>query len=308
MFFHGDISGDRFPHGTLCFTYDDGPAQVSDRDGDPGPRTLELAEFLATSGVPATFFVVGKFAREVPEILTRLDRLGHLVGNHTDSHTGLVVFVRRGGDATAELAAADRIIQERALRPLTFFRAPYGNWRETVASDVREDRPTSIVAGMLNQSSLARAHVGPINWDISGHDYDYWHQGRTAEECAGEYAERIERTGRGIVLLHDSSDNPAIRASNRTFEVTRILVPRLKEQGFRFVRLDDVPQVRSAAGVSGRLRTIDSWESTARARCARAPSRWARRSNSARWSWAMIGSQSGRGTERPCRSIRIPGS
>jgi peptidoglycan/xylan/chitin deacetylase (PgdA/CDA1 family) len=250
MFFHGDIRGDRLPAGTLCFTYDDGPAQVSGRGDGPGPRTVELAEYLADAGVPATFFVVGQFARESPEILTRLDRCGHLVGNHTDSHPGLVGLVRQGGDAVGELAAADRVIQERAPRPLTFFRAPYGNWRETVGPEHREDRPTSIVAAELNESPLARTYVGPINWDISGHDYDYWRQGRPAEECAREYLDRIGRAGRGIVLLHDSSDDPAIRASNRTFEVTRILVPRLKEQGYRFVRLDDVPQVRSAARVT----------------------------------------------------------
>jgi peptidoglycan/xylan/chitin deacetylase (PgdA/CDA1 family) len=260
MFFHGDIKGDRLPHGTLCFTFDDGPAQLSDRDRGPGPRTLELAEFLAASDVPATFFVVGKFARKAPEILTRIGRLGHLVGNHTDSHPGLVALVRRGEDAGAELAAADRIIQERSPRPLTFFRAPYGNWRETVTPEHREDRPTSIVAEALNQSALARAYVGPINWDISGHDYDYWRQDRTAEECAREYLERIDQAGRGIVLLHDSSEDPAIRSSNRTFEVMRILVPTLKEQGYRFIRLDDVPQVRSAARVTRQV----AWRSDGR--------------------------------------------
>ena len=35
-------------------------------------------------------------------------------------------------------------------------------------------------------------------------------------------------------------------AKNRTAEVTRLLVSVLKEKGYRFVRLDDVPQVQSA--------------------------------------------------------------
>jgi hypothetical protein len=171
------------------------------------------------------------------------------VGNHTDSHPGLAELVQQGGDAVGELAAADLVIQQSSPQPLSCFRPPYGNWRETDAHVSGADRPTSVVATVLNHSRLARTYVGPINWDISGHDYDYWRDGRAAEEPARESLDRIEQAGKGIVLLHDSSDDPVIRARNRTFELTRILVPTLEDLGYRFTRLDNVPQVRSAAQV-----------------------------------------------------------
>ncbi|MGH7192455.1 MAG: hypothetical protein ACREJM_02855, partial [Candidatus Saccharimonadales bacterium] len=53
--------------------------------------------------------------------------------------------------------------------------------------------------------------------------------------------------GRGIVLLHDSSEEDDVRPRNRTFEMTRLLAPRLKARGYRFVRLDEIPRVRHAA-------------------------------------------------------------
>jgi hypothetical protein len=48
------------------------------------------------------------------------------------------------------------------------------------------------------------------------------------------------------VLLHDSSEDDAVAARNQAAALTKILVPILKDEGFRFVRLDEVPQVRSA--------------------------------------------------------------
>ncbi|MFO0892957.1 MAG: polysaccharide deacetylase family protein [Isosphaeraceae bacterium] len=240
MFFHGDIKGNRLPRGILCLTYDDGP----------GPRTHELCDYLYESEIRAAFFVIGGHAEAHPEVLERLVLRDHLVGNHTTTHPGLVALAQGGGDVVREIAETDRILGETARRPPTYVRAPYGNWRETVAPGGGPDRPTSVVAGLLNRSGLSHDHVGPINWDISGHDHDYWRDGRPAEECAREYLERIERAGSGIVLMHDSSNDPVIRAGNRTFEVTRMIVPRLRAEGYRFVGLDEVPQVQSAARVS----------------------------------------------------------
>ncbi len=101
----------------------------------------------------------------------------------------------------------------------------------------------------MNRYDLCRSHVGPINWDISGHDYDYWNHGRSAKECAAEYLEQIERIGRGIVLMHDSSEDRSTRDRNRTCELTRLIVPLLKRRGYTFVGLDAIPQVRSAIRV-----------------------------------------------------------
>jgi peptidoglycan/xylan/chitin deacetylase (PgdA/CDA1 family) len=247
MFFNVDIKGNGLPRKTLCFTYDDGPGETPG-DG-PGPRTKELGQYLREYGVPATFFVIGKHAERHRDILRTLQACGHLLGNHTYTHPGLVDFVRNGGDPEVEVAKTDEIINGHAAQGVLFFRPPYGNWRERSDSDPSVDKATSPVAAPLNSTRWAEKYVGPINWDLSGHDYDYWKENRTAEDCAHEYLARIEQAESGIVLMHDSSEDCETRIHHLTLETTRCLVPVLKSKGYRFIRLDRVPQVESAARV-----------------------------------------------------------
>jgi hypothetical protein len=63
-----------------------------------------------------------------------------------------------------------------------------------------------------------------------------------AEFCLSE----IERVGRGIVLLHDSSEDAELRRWNRIHEVVEMIVPALGQRGYRFIGLGDVPAVQMA--------------------------------------------------------------
>jgi peptidoglycan/xylan/chitin deacetylase (PgdA/CDA1 family) len=244
MFHNNDIVANRLPPGTLCFTYDDGPGQADPSHAGPGPRTAELGEYLHSQGVPATFFAVGKFAETSGPILAGLPSRGHLVANHTFDHPSLPAFVARGGDVVDQLARTSSAIGPYAQGPLTFFRAPYGDWRlrgETLSN----------VARVLNRSAMASSFVGPIGWDIDAGDVGFWRDGRSAADCGLAYLEAIQSAGRGIVLMHDSTaDIDEIRIKNQALGLARWLVPRLRRLGFRFVRLDEVPQVVSAMKVS----------------------------------------------------------
>ena len=61
----------------ISLTFDDGP------DKEFTPIILNI---LKSKGVKATFFVVGKNAARLPEIVKRIHREGHDIGNHTFSH------------------------------------------------------------------------------------------------------------------------------------------------------------------------------------------------------------------------------
>ncbi len=65
----------------LALTYDDGPND---------PFTLRLLEVLAKHGVRATFFLIGRFVKQRPDIVRELVQAGHVVGNHTFSHPNLI--------------------------------------------------------------------------------------------------------------------------------------------------------------------------------------------------------------------------
>jgi peptidoglycan/xylan/chitin deacetylase (PgdA/CDA1 family) len=229
----------RFPQvKVLCMTYDDGP----------GPDTLELGRFLFEEQIPATFFVIGRYAEANLDTLARLQSWGHRIGNHTWRHPGLVALARAGGDMVGELEATDRVIRP-FVTGACFFRAPYGNWREK-QPDSDQDKSISLIADVVNRRPALRHYVGPVNWDIVAEDWECWRLGVSAEECARRYLEEAKRIGSGIVLMHDSSEDEELRRRNRTMQMTKFLVPRLKAEGFRFVDLAEVPQVRSALRVS----------------------------------------------------------
>ena len=251
MFFDYDIKADRLPPRTVCLTYDDGPGETAG-DG-PGPRTRELGRFLQGQGVRATFFVVGKHVEQHPGAVAALRDGGHLVGNHTYSHPGLVKVAESGGDVVGELARTGALLRRDVHDDLIYFRAPYGNWRQRVSEATREDRPESIVAAVLNASGRFADHVGPVNWDIVAGDWNCWRHDVPPEDCARGYLDKIEEIGRGMVLMHDSSEEDDVRPKNQTLRMSQVLVPELKRRGYRFVRLDEIPQVRSAAMVRAQV-------------------------------------------------------
>ncbi len=58
----------------VALTFDDGPHAV---------YTPQVLKILARHNVRATFFLVGKNARQHPELVERIRQAGHEVGNHT---------------------------------------------------------------------------------------------------------------------------------------------------------------------------------------------------------------------------------
>jgi peptidoglycan/xylan/chitin deacetylase (PgdA/CDA1 family) len=242
MFFDADIKGNGLPARSVCLTYDDGP----------GPETEALGEYLFEERIQATFFVLGRHAEGNARLLRKLQQWGHLIGNHTYSHPGLVAYVKAGGDPVVELARTDTLIRPYVTGDFTFFRAPYGNWRTKNADNPATEEKRSLVAEALNRSGRFPNYIGPINWDISAADYDFWRDGRSGRECAQAYLHKTESIGRGIILMHDHSEDRLPRSRNRAYKATKWLVPALKSRGYLFVSLDAVPQVREACRMAAR--------------------------------------------------------
>jgi peptidoglycan/xylan/chitin deacetylase (PgdA/CDA1 family) len=219
-----------------------------------------LGEYLAGQRITATFFAIGSRAREYPEIPRRLRSLGHLVANHTYSHPNLVAMADRPEGLVDELIGGDEAIGAQDNGGMTFFRPPFGSWRQESATD-----GLSPVARHMNQCDRAARYVGPILWDITCHDYAAWRRGTDVEDCARHHIEEIERVGRGIVLMHDGSDEDGLRAVNRTAALTRLIVPALRAKGFQFIPLDRIPQVSSAMLVTRTVHLIDPSDKSLRA-------------------------------------------
>ena len=228
MFFKQPLKGENLPDKTVCLTYDDGP----------GPNTINIARFLHSKNIAATFFVVGKYAFQNEEILKELKNLGHLIGNHTYTHPELRFFTAIDGDVQNEVINTNKIIEKYIDGKTIYFRAPYGSW-------------SCEVANVLNANILStNNHLGPIHWDIPGNDFYYWQNNFSIEVALNYYVDEIFKLKKGIVVMHDdTADMDQVRPSNKTFELTCKLVEKLKTENFNFIRLDDIENFKQLSQV-----------------------------------------------------------
>ncbi|MFC5653566.1 polysaccharide deacetylase family protein [Paenibacillus solisilvae] len=94
-------------------------------DDVPDPRyTPQVLEILARYKVRATFFVVGSRAADYPNIVRRIQREGHIIGNHSYNHA---VFSRISlASFKQQILKTDRIIRPLAGYSPKLVRPPYG--------------------------------------------------------------------------------------------------------------------------------------------------------------------------------------
>ena len=99
----------------LAITFDDGPSEET---------TPLILDTLRSHDARATFFVLGKHAAEHPELVRRIAREGHEIGNHGWSH-GILVFASRRQIAR-EFMKLGHLLDRLGLPPARVVRVPHG--------------------------------------------------------------------------------------------------------------------------------------------------------------------------------------
>lgn len=209
---------------SLALTFDDGPSEA----------TIELSAFLKAEGISATFFVNGTHIEGREAVLDQQLADGHLLGNHTHTHAALTTLSH--ADVVTEVTETDRLLAGRVAADKLYFRPPFGDWNEAVATAL--------------SGSAMKKYRGPVGWDVgdsltedSAADWDCWDEQngtRTVEECGDLYLKEIRAKKRGVVLLHDG---PPGGAGIKTTSMVKYIVPILKAEGYTFARIDEVTLV-----------------------------------------------------------------
>jgi peptidoglycan/xylan/chitin deacetylase (PgdA/CDA1 family) len=200
----------RLPRGSkqIALTYDDGPNN---------PHTLRLLEVLARHGVQATFFMIGQFVRQQPEIAREVALAGHAIGNHTMTHP-LLIF-ESAGRTRAELVECRAALADAVGEHSNLFRPPFGGRRPATLRIARE------------------LGLETIMWNVTGYDWD----APPAVEIENKVGRRTK--GSDIVLLHDGGHRAMGADRGQTVIATDNLIRRYKDQGLEFVT---VPKMMSA--------------------------------------------------------------
>jgi peptidoglycan-N-acetylglucosamine deacetylase len=182
--------------GQMALTYDDGPND---------PHTLHLLDLLAQHQAKATFFLIGRYARQRPEIVRAIRAAGHVIGNHTDTHPNLILV--SGRRLRQELESCRRALEDAAGEPIRWFRPPFGGRRPNVLRTARG-------LGME-----------PVMWSVTGFDWN----AKSADQIVTTVVRQIEgrkRSQSEIVLLHDGSHRGFGTDRRFTVEATRALLNR----------------------------------------------------------------------------------
>jgi peptidoglycan-N-acetylglucosamine deacetylase len=189
----------------IALTFDDGPND---------PHTLELLDVLARHNVHATFFLIGQFVRQRPDIVRAIAQAGHVIGNHTYTHPQLIF--ESAARVRDELTQCRNAIQDAIGEHSNFFRPPFGGRRPGTFGVVRE-------LGME-----------PIMWNVTGYDWnapsaDYIEQKVTHEIRGGD-----------VVLLHDGGHRAFGSDRSATVRAVSRLIPIYARQGYEFVTIPEM--------------------------------------------------------------------
>ena len=187
----------------IALTYDDGPND---------PYTLKLLEVLAKHSVRATFFMIGRYVQQRPDIARAVAEAGHVIGNHTFTHP-LLTF-KSAVQTRAQLVDCHQALGDAIGEHSKLFRPPFGGRRPA----------TLRIARSLGLQT--------VMWNVTGYDWN--------APPAAVIERKVARQMRGgdVILLHDGGHRAMGVNRAQTVIATDNLIRRYRDQGYEFVTVD----------------------------------------------------------------------
>lgn len=201
VYWHGDL-GER----KIALTFDDGPNE---------PYTSQILDILKACNIKATFFLIGKNVESYPEIVKRITKEGHSIGNHTYSHPDLALKLKFQIEEQIK-RTKEAIFKAAGIKP-HLFRPPYGlddPWVFTEAEKM----------GYVI-----------IKWSVSG--------GNGGKDIPfNKILERVLRSveNGSIILLHDG--DRLIKGADRSqiVKALPLIIESLRKNGYQFVTIPEL--------------------------------------------------------------------
>ena len=204
----------------LAITFDDGPNPAV---------TSKLLDLLDRYNARATFFLIGKFVRECPEVVRETAARGHVLGNHTDTHPNLFWSFP---DAIHEelYCCSDSIASEIGALP-QWFRPPYGMRNPWVVPGAEK---LGLRTGMWTRI--------PGDWQGKSAEWLIPRMEGIARHARQRYAETSDtsagHTG-DILCLHDGGHRQLNADRMQTLAALEHWLPRWRDLGLEFVTIEE---------------------------------------------------------------------
>lgn len=172
--------------------------------------TTKILDVLAQKRVPAIFFVTGHYVQDQPELVQRIVREGHLIGNHSWSHPDMTRI--SDGQIREELDKVEReVARLTEQKNIVYLRPPRGIFSDRMLTVSRQ-------LGYTN-----------VFWSLAYKDWD------TSRQKGGQYAydSVMGQLHPGAVLLLHSVSRDNAEALGRIIDDAR-------KQGYEFRNLDEL--------------------------------------------------------------------
>ncbi|MCX7592570.1 MAG: polysaccharide deacetylase family protein [Fischerella sp.] len=183
----------------IALTFDDGPWPE---------YTAQVLNTLRENNIKATFFIVGKYLKNNPELGKRIVAEGHVIGNHSWHHW-YHYFNQQA--AAFEIDNTSNLIYQITGVKTNLFRPP---------------------GGMLHNGLAAYArgkNYAVVMWSADSADYS-----RPSTSVLINRVLQQSKSG-GIVLMHDGGGN-----RSHTVAALPVIISKLRKQGYSFVTIPEL--------------------------------------------------------------------
>lgn len=194
--YYADLSGEK----NLYLTFDNGYEQG---------YTEKILDVLKEEKVPATFFVTGHYVKSEPELIQRMVKDGHIIGNHSYSHPDFTQLSKQA--IKEELVKVEEAVAKITdQKEMKYVRPPRGTFNEQTIEWAEE---------------LGYIH---IFWSLAFQDWNVDQQ----KGWQYAYHQILNQVHPGaILLLHTVSEDNA--------EALQRVIQALKKEQYTFKSLDD---------------------------------------------------------------------
>ncbi len=186
----------------IALTFDDGPCAL---------YTSEILEILKENNAKATFFVVGKNARDNPQLILDEYNAGHEIGNHTYSHPNLRGLTVE--KINEEIYKTQEIIKEITGEYPKLFRPPGGYLSNGIVDKITSNNCKTVL----------------WSWRQDTRDWTK----PSVDSVVNNVLSNLKDGD--IILFHDYNTK-----GSPTPAALRKLLPILKEKGYEFVTVSEL--------------------------------------------------------------------
>ncbi|KAF9436849.1 hypothetical protein BGZ76_002772 [Entomortierella beljakovae] len=199
--------------GVVALTFDDGP----------GDYNAELLAKLADRGVTATFFVLGRSAKYLPDTLRATFDAGHEIASHTYDHPNLDTIsksqIQKQVESTANIIEGIIGVSPR------FIRAPEGSCDTGKCQSVMRSFDQTVVY-----------------WNADTNDWQY--TGQAKHNLQGALDDAMQQINDKIVYNSDPATDSFIILQHEIHQysvehLVDLVIDAVQDKGYRFVTMSE---------------------------------------------------------------------